>query len=121
MNNFQAEQKLITEKLQTVNRPSTFNEEQWTAVCNLNNKMRQIEGDYMREGRTEFPRFTFEVLKAFLVTPRHIFCHPQFAHQAYEDRARPISCDQVISQPHLVAMMTALLQVKAGDKVNFIK
>merc|ERR1711874_530955 len=68
-------------------------------------------------GDVNFPKFSLEVLTSFKITPRHIFCHPQFAHEAYQDRARPISCNQVISQPSLVCMMTACLNVKKGDKV----
>lgn len=59
------EQKAITQKLQAIKKPPTFDDQQWTAVCKLNNTMREIEADYRRQGRIEFPHLTFEVLHAF--------------------------------------------------------
>ena len=58
-----------------------------------------------------------EVLKAFENTPRHNFCTAENRDWAYADRPLPIGSNQTISQPYIVALMTQLLGVKAGDKV----
>ncbi len=49
------------------------------------------------------------VLTAIGLVPRHRFVDPDFADLAYEDQALPIGCEQTISQPYLVALMTELL------------
>lgn len=50
-----------------------------------------------------------EVLDMVAATPRHIFIEEALAHRAYEDTALPIGHDQTISQPLVVALMTATL------------
>ena len=50
-----------------------------------------------------------EVLDAMSVTPRHLFIEEALAHRAYEDTALPIGHGQTISQPLIVALMTATL------------
>ena len=50
-----------------------------------------------------------DVLDAFSATPRHIFIEEALAHRAYEDTALPIGHGQTISQPLIVALMTATL------------
>jgi len=57
------------------------------------------------------------VLAAMLAVPRHLFVPPDLVHLAYEDRPLPIGFDQTISQPYIVAQMTALLELKEGDTV----
>ena len=47
------------------------------------------------------------VLDAIASVPRHIFVDEALAHLAYEDRALPIGHSQTISQPYMVAAMTA--------------
>ena len=47
------------------------------------------------------------VLDAIASVPRHIFVDEALAHLAYEDRALPIGHSQTISQPYIVAAMTA--------------
>lgn len=49
------------------------------------------------------------VLNAVIDTPRHIFIDEALSHRAYEDTALPISYNQTISQPYIVARMTELL------------
>jgi protein-L-isoaspartate(D-aspartate) O-methyltransferase len=49
------------------------------------------------------------VLDAIAATPRHIFVDEALAHRAYEDTALPIGHSQTISQPFVVALMTATL------------
>lgn len=50
-----------------------------------------------------------DVLDAFSATPRHIFIEEALSHRAYEDTALPIGHGQTISQPLIVALMTATL------------
>ncbi len=57
------------------------------------------------------------VLRAMQTVPRHLFVPPDVVDQAYEDHPLPIGYGQTISQPFVVAWMTALLRLKAGDKV----
>lgn len=57
------------------------------------------------------------VLDAMGRIPRELFVPPELADQAYEDRALPIECGQTISQPYMVARMTELLEIAAGDRV----
>lgn len=49
------------------------------------------------------------VLDAIASTPRHIFVDEALAHRAYEDSALPIGHGQTISQPYVVAAMTAAI------------
>ena len=49
------------------------------------------------------------VLDLIQATPRHLFVEEALAHRAYEDRSLPIGFGQTISQPYIVAKMTALL------------
>ena len=49
------------------------------------------------------------VLDAMRLVPRHLFIDEALASRAYEDTALPIGCGQTISQPWVVARMTAAL------------
>lgn len=49
------------------------------------------------------------VLRAMVKVPREQFVLPEYAELAYENQALPIEAEQTISQPYLVARMTALL------------
>ncbi len=49
------------------------------------------------------------VLEVMRSTPRHLFLDEAMAHRAYEDTALPIGYQQTLSQPYVVARMTALL------------
>ena len=49
------------------------------------------------------------VLSVIAATPRHLFVEEALAHRAYEDTALPIGQQQTISQPWVVACMTAAL------------
>ena len=56
------------------------------------------------------------VLDAIATVPRHIFVDEALAHRAYEDTALPIGHGQTISQPYVVAAMTAAaLAGTSGD------
>ena len=57
------------------------------------------------------------VLDAMRTVPRHEFVPHEQRHRAYEDRPLPIGHGQTISQPYIVALMTELLDVQAGEVV----
>ena len=57
------------------------------------------------------------ILCAMKKVPREIFVERQFIQQAYENIPLPIDCGQTISQPYVVAYMTACLNWKKTDKV----
>lgn len=50
-----------------------------------------------------------QVLQAMSDTPRHIFLDEALSHRAYEDTSLPIGYSQTLSQPYIVARMTASL------------
>jgi protein-L-isoaspartate(D-aspartate) O-methyltransferase len=58
-----------------------------------------------------------DVLAALERVPRDIFVPKAMQDQAYEDIAIPIGRGQTISQPYVVASMTAALQLSDRDKV----
>ena len=49
------------------------------------------------------------VLEAMRTVPRHRFVKPDFVNVAYKNRSLPIDCEQTISQPYIVALMTQSL------------
>ncbi|MFP4625558.1 MAG: protein-L-isoaspartate(D-aspartate) O-methyltransferase [Natronomonas sp.] len=49
--------------------------------------------------------------------PRHEFLPESRRDSAYADRPLPIGAGQTISAPHMVAVMTDLLELKPGDRV----
>lgn len=53
------------------------------------------------------------VLQAMRDVPRHLFLDEALAHRAYEDNALPIGYGQTLSQPFIVATMTAALMANA--------
>ncbi len=57
-----------------------------------------------------------KVLEAMLAVPRHEFVPPEYAGAAYDDRPLPIGEAETISQPYMVAAMTAAAGVEPGDK-----
>ena len=56
-------------------------------------------------------------LSAIGAVPRHEFVPDRYRSEAYADRPLPIGRDQTISAPHMVAVMTGLLALDAGDRV----
>lgn len=57
-----------------------------------------------------------KVLEAMLKVPRHEFVPPTFIDAAYDDRPLPIGESETISQPYIVAAMTAAAKVRPGDR-----
>jgi protein-L-isoaspartate(D-aspartate) O-methyltransferase len=68
----------------------------------------QIEARGVRDAR---------VLAAMRRVPRHEFVGDAYQQLAYDDTPLPIEDDQTISQPYIVALMTELADVQAGEKV----
>lgn len=57
------------------------------------------------------------MLRAMGQVPRHEFVPEMYREQSYEDHPLPIGEGQTISQPYVVALMLAALQIKPKDKV----
>jgi len=57
------------------------------------------------------------VLEAMRSVPRHLFVPEKLRDQAYVDSPKRIGSGQTISQPYMVALMTALLNLEGGEKV----
>lgn len=57
------------------------------------------------------------VLRAMRAVPRERFVETASVEQAYADCALPIACDQTISQPYMVALMTEALRLRGGERV----
>src|SRR5881296_969239 len=69
---------------------------------------RQLAGRGIRDCR---------VLAAMAWVPREWFLPPHLASEAYEDAPLPIGSGQTISQPLIVALMTAALAPRRRDRV----
>ena len=77
--------------------------------CRLRMVENQIAGRGISDSR---------VLRAFRDVPRHLFCSEGTAlATAYADHPLPIGLGQTISQPLMVAEMTARLALRPGDTV----
>lgn len=57
------------------------------------------------------------VLTAMNAIPRHCFVPARLKKQAYADRPLPIGDGQTISQPYVVALMTARLNLQASMRI----
>jgi protein-L-isoaspartate(D-aspartate) O-methyltransferase len=57
------------------------------------------------------------VLRAFEMTPRHLFVPTGVRHRAYEDAPLPIGNGQTISQPSVHARYLELLDLKGTERV----
>jgi protein-L-isoaspartate(D-aspartate) O-methyltransferase len=62
-------------------------------------------------------RLSPAVREALMTVPRHRFIPEAQRANAYANRPLPIGFGQTISQPLIVAVMTELLEVDAGDRV----
>ena len=56
------------------------------------------------------------IVDAFAAVPRHLFVPQALSSVAYEDRALPLSHDQTISQPSMIAFMLSQLDPAPGDR-----
>jgi protein-L-isoaspartate(D-aspartate) O-methyltransferase len=57
------------------------------------------------------------VLDAVNAVPREAFFPTELVEFAYSDNPLPIAASQTISQPYIVALMTAALELKDGERV----
>ncbi|HJU85802.1 MAG TPA: protein-L-isoaspartate O-methyltransferase, partial [Gemmatimonadota bacterium] len=57
------------------------------------------------------------VLRAMREVPREAFVPPDQAEFAYQDSPLPIAEGQTISQPYIVGLMAAALELELGDRV----
>jgi len=57
------------------------------------------------------------VLRAMREVPRHRFVAEEWQSLAYHDGPLSIGCDQTISQPYIVALMTQLLELTGAETV----
>lgn len=57
------------------------------------------------------------VLAALATVPRHAFVPPSLVPAAHDDAPLPIGCGQTISQPYMVALMTAALAPRRAHRV----
>ena len=57
------------------------------------------------------------VINAIDAVAREAFVSTQWVDSAYNDTALPIAARQTISQPYIVAIMTAALELKSTDRV----
>ncbi len=64
-----------------------------------------------------FSRLSPEVVEALRAVPRHAFVPERQRDLAYGNHPLPIGGGQTISQPYIVAIMSQMLGVGAGDRV----
>lgn len=57
------------------------------------------------------------VLEAMDRVPRERFISKELQDEAYADRALAIECEQTISQPYMVALMTEALELRGEERV----
>lgn len=81
--------------------------------------VRDIEGELRLVQATcdGIPSLSPRLLAALEAVPRHRFVPESAAALAYENRPLPIGGGQTISQPFIVALMTALLEPAPDDRV----
>jgi protein-L-isoaspartate(D-aspartate) O-methyltransferase len=75
-------------------------------------RMIQLLMELRRQGITDT-----DVLSAMETTPREFFVPAVFQDRAYDNVALPIDAGQTISQPYVVAYMTAALELKPTNRV----
>lgn len=66
---------------------------------------------------TGIDELSSDLEQALLKVPRHQFVSKEFLKFSYFNEALPIGCGQTISQPFIVAVMTALIQPQKDHRV----
>jgi len=89
-------------------RPAVPSDEAAFATARVRMVREQIEARGITDAK---------VLSAMTRVPRHEFVPVAQRREAYEDWPLPIGHGQTISQPYIVAFMTAALGPKPGDRV----
>lgn len=79
---------------------------------NTDVRMIQLLMELRRQGITDT-----DVLSAMETTPRELFVPEVFQDRAFDNTALPIDAGQTISQPYVVAYMTAALELKPTHRV----
>ena len=80
-------------------------------------RLAMVEEQIASPGDLREPVEDPRVLEAMRTVPRHVFMPDDVRAMAYRDTPLPIGHGQTISQPYIVALMTELLDVEAGDRV----
>lgn len=76
-----------------------------------------LRGNMVKRLREHYKIRDERVLDVMNRLPRHLFVPEAIKHQAYKDNALPISSNQTISQPFIVARMTELLELTPNSRV----
>ena len=76
-----------------------------------------LRGQMIRKLRDDYKIADESVLTAMDSVPRDFFVPTALKSQAYRDNALPISANQTISQPYIVALMTQLLRLTRDCEV----
>ena len=84
-----------------------------STVTDLAEQRRAMVREQIRDRGIVAPR----LLEAFLSVPRHLFVPEEFRSAAYADQPLPIGEGQTISQPFMVAAMTAALELAGTERV----
>jgi protein-L-isoaspartate(D-aspartate) O-methyltransferase len=77
----------------------------------------EARADLVREVARQTGVTDEAILNAFDAVPRHRFVPAERRSQAYVDRALPIGAGQTISQPSMIAIMLAELDLQPTDRV----
>ncbi len=75
-------------------------------------RIKMVENQIRARGVTDE-----RVLSVMAKIPRHLFVDEALIEQAYNDNPLPIGKSQTISQPYIVALMTAALKLTGREKV----
>ena len=104
--------------LLTATTASLPSQEEATTIEQRQQLVQEIAADVRQTGlRLGTEASVTRVLEVMRQVPRHTFVPPPMQHLAYANRPLPIGHGQTISQPYIVAVMTALLAVDTADKV----
>jgi protein-L-isoaspartate(D-aspartate) O-methyltransferase len=91
---------------------------QTTEVLQAQNRSFEMERNEMVSRQIEARGITHQpTLDAMRKVPRHLFIPDYLWGSAYKDGPLPIGYQQTISQPYIVAYMTALIEPEATDKI----
>jgi protein-L-isoaspartate(D-aspartate) O-methyltransferase len=99
--------KAIQKSLVGETLPVAVKDGTWTIQCG-----EMVEKQIRRRGLAD-PA----VLEAMRRVPRHEFVSEELRNQAYEDKPLPIGAGQTISQPYIVAAMTAALRLLGAEHI----
>lgn len=99
--------KVLQDRLFSGSAPTGDGEDSWASLC-----QEMIEKQIRGRGVTDTA-----VLEAIKFVRRHEFVAQEYRSRAYGDVPLPIGEGQTISQPYIVAAMTAVLHLHSGERV----